>query len=89
MQSARTLVVDITSFIRETLRDKIGPILCFELIHRTLVFLVFAPVSVFALQKLVDIWGKPSIGNFEIAAFLISFFFKKSPYLRLPDLKSD
>ena len=73
MQSARTLVVDITSFIRETLRDKIGPILCFELIHRTLVFLVFAPVSVFALQKLVDIWGKPSIGNFEIAAFLISW----------------
>ena len=73
MQSARTLVVDITSFLRETLRDKIGSILCFELIHRTLVFLVFAPVSVFTLQKLVDTWGKPSIGNFEIAAFLISW----------------
>lgn len=73
MQSARIQVAGVASFICKSLRHKIGPIICFELIHRTLVFLVFAPVSVFVLQKLVDIWGKPSIGNFEIAAFLLSW----------------
>jgi len=73
MQSARERIAELASFSRLAVRGKIGPILCFEFVHRTLVFLLFAPVSFYVLRSLLDTWGKPSIGNFEIAAFLLSW----------------
>ena len=73
MQSVRENITKLATFSRTAVRGKIGPILCFEFVHRTLVFLLFAPVSLYVLRSLIETWGKPSIGNFEIAAFLLSW----------------
>jgi glycerophosphoryl diester phosphodiesterase len=67
--TVRTLTVDIL----RTLRGKIGPILVFEAIYRLVVWMVFAPLSVGVLSLLIGTRGKPSIGNFEIASFLLSW----------------
>ncbi len=67
--TARELVVD---FVR-ALRGNLGPILVFEVIYRLLVSLAFAPLSVGVLSLLIGTRGKPSIGNFEIAGFLLSW----------------
>ncbi len=69
VSTARELAVDIA----RTLRGKIGPVLVFEAIYRLGVSAVFAPLSVGVLSLLIGTRGKPSIGNFEIAGFLLSW----------------
>jgi glycerophosphoryl diester phosphodiesterase len=67
--TARELVTDVV----RTLRGKVGPILVFEFFYRLLVSLAFTPLSVGILSMLIGTRGKPSIGNFEIAGFLLSW----------------
>lgn len=65
----RELVLDIV----RALRGNLGPILVFEIIYRLLVSLALTPISVGVLSLLIGTRGKPSIGNFEIAGFLLSW----------------
>lgn len=69
VSTARELAVDVA----RTLRGKIGPVIVFEAIYRLAVSAVFAPLSVGVLSLLIGTRGKPSIGNFEIAGFLLSW----------------
>lgn len=73
MESADFSLSNFLAFSLKRVRGKLWPILCFELVHRTLVFLLFAPISLFVLRTMLETWGKPSIGNFEIAAFFLSW----------------
>lgn len=55
-----------------SVRGRIGPIIRLALSFELLRLLVFAPLAAGMLRMLLERWGRCSVGNFEIAAFLLS-----------------
>lgn len=55
-----------------SLRGRIGSIVGFALAFELLRFVVLAPLGAGMLRLFLDRWGRCSVGNFEVVAFLLS-----------------
>jgi glycerophosphoryl diester phosphodiesterase len=55
-----------------SLRGRIGSVVWFALAFELLRFLVLAPLGAGVLRVFLERWGRCSVGNFEILAFLLS-----------------
>jgi glycerophosphoryl diester phosphodiesterase len=54
------------------LRGRIGSIVWFALVFELFRFLVLAPLGAVTLRVFLERWGRCSVGNFEVLAFLLS-----------------
>lgn len=53
-------------------RSRLGPVLAFAMAFRLLQWIILAPLTAATLRLFLDRWGRASVGNFEIASFLLS-----------------
>lgn len=61
-----------TTTLRTLIRGRISSLLSFSLAFRALNLLVLTPLTATIMRLFMIRWGRASIGNFEIAAFLLS-----------------
>jgi glycerophosphoryl diester phosphodiesterase len=54
------------------LRGRVRPLVAFSLVSKLVAVLVVGPVSAALLRLFLQQWGRCSVGNFELASFLLS-----------------